>query len=392
MPIPFNASQGSSLGVEWEVALLDPQTRRLSGVASEILAEIGDADGEHPKVKHELFTSQLEIITGICGTVGEATADLSGSLAEVVGAAARQGARIACAGTMPSGSPEQQTVSPGDRYQGLIERTQWLARRLLIWGVHVHVGVRETAKVMPIVNALTGYIPHLLALSASSPWWQDQDTGLASARSTIFESMPTSGVPQTLADWDEFETFLDALTASGTVQSVKEVWWDVRPHPDFGTVELRICDGLPTLHEIGMVAAVGQCLVDRMDRMLDEGYTLPAYAPWLVRDNKWRASRWGLDTDIIVDDKGTTRPLRDSVADLLADLAPSAERLGCAEELSRVQGVLDHGAPYERLRAVAGGTKGDAASARMVDHLLAEMAAGRPLDAGGTALATLAGP
>ena len=375
MRIPFNASAGSSLGVEWELQLVSPDTRQLTSGASEVLAALSP-DGEHPRAKHELLQSTIEVVTGVCATVAEATADLAGTVAELAPLLAERDLALMCAGTHPFTDWATQQISPNERYATLISDMQWLGRRLQIFGVHVHVGVRSAAKAMPIVNALTAYVPHLLALSASSPYWVGQDTGLASARSKVFEALPTAGLPYQLADWPEFEAYMATLIATGTIDSIKEVWWDIRPHPVFGTVELRICDGLPTLREVGMVAALSQCLVDSLDRELDRGYTLPVPKGWVVRENKWRAARYGLDAVVIQGEDDTTVPVRDAIAELVQDLAPAAQRLGCETELASVLETLETGASYERQRAVAAASGGDLHA--VVDSLLAEFAAGRP--------------
>ncbi|MBB3678199.1 glutamate--cysteine ligase [Modestobacter versicolor] len=377
MQIPFHSSERASLGVEWELQLVDPQTRELTSGATEILAEITPAGlDEHPKAKHELLQSTVEIITGVCTTVAEAKADLAATLDEVVAAAARRGLGVMCAGSHPFTRWDSQEVSPKERYAQLVERMQWLARRLQIFGVHVHVGVRAPEKAIPIVNALAQYLPHFLALSASSPFWAGCDTGLASARTKVFEGMPTGGLPHQLADWAEFEEYMETLIRAGAIESVREVWWDVRPHPDFGTVELRVCDGLPTLDEIGVVAALAQCLVEQFDGQLDRGYTLPMPAEWVLRENKWRAVRYGLDADIVVDEKGTVRPVRESIAELVEELMPVARRLGCEAELADAHRLLAAGASYQRQRAVAAAHGGDLRP--VVDSLLAELRDGLP--------------
>ena len=377
MEIPFRSSERASLGVEWELQLIDLDTRELSPGAIEILEQLRpEGAEEHPKAKHELLQSTIEIITGICTTVAEAKADLAGSLAEVTDAAAQRGLGVLCAGTHPFTDWQSQLISPKERYLELVERMQWMARRMQIFGVHVHVGVRAPEKAIPIVNALCQYIPHFLALSSSSPFWVGCDTGLASSRTKIFEGMPTAGLPYQLADWAQFEEYMETLISTKSIDSVREVWWDVRPHPDFGTVELRICDGLPTLDEIGAVAALAQCLVEQFDTQLDRGYTLPTPASWVLRENKWRASRYGLDADIVVDEKGTVRPVRQAIIDLVEELQPTAKRLDCEAELADVLRVLDVGASYQRQRAVAAAHDGSLRP--VVDSLLAEMRDGLP--------------
>ncbi|MEP6695964.1 MAG: glutamate--cysteine ligase [Pseudonocardiales bacterium] len=377
MEIPFNASERSSLGVEWELQLIDLDTRQLASAASEILAEISPAgDGVHPKAKHELFESTIEVITGVCGTVAQARADLAATVAEVAGAAAKRNLGLLCAGSHPTSDWATQRVSPDPRYGRLIQDNQLLARQLQIFGVHCHVGVRDGDKVMPIVNALTTYLPHILALSASSPYWLGGDTGLASYRTKVFEALPTAGLPLQLADWAEFEEFMGTLIHAGIIETVREVWWDIRPHPDFGTVELRIADGLSTFDEIAAQAALAQCLVERFDGELDRGYTLPCPKPWVVTANKWRAARYGVDAVIVVDELGTLAPVREALADLVEELAPVARKLDCAEELAGVLRILEVGPSYQRQRAVAAAHEGDLTA--VVDSLLEEMRTGLP--------------
>ena len=373
MHIPFQPSERSSLGIEWELELVDLDTRELTSGASEILAEIAPVPGEeHPKAKHELLESTVEVITGICSTVAEAREDLSGTVKEVQAAASKRNLGVMCSGTHPFTDWTTQEISPDPRYAQLVEQMQWLARRLQIFGVHVHVGVRAPEKAIPINNALMMYIPHFLALSASSPYWMGSDTGLASARSKVFEGLPTAGLPYALSGWDAFEDYMETLISSNTIESIREVWWDIRPHPNFGTVELRICDGIPTLDEISVIAALAQSLVESLDRQLDKGYTLPEPRTWLVRENKWRAARYGLDAEIVVDDLGkTVRPVKEAILDLAEDLEPIARKLGCAEELMQVERIMERGASYQRQRSVADAHDGDLKA--VVDSLLREM-------------------
>lgn len=380
MHITFHDSARSSLGVEWELELVDRETGELRSGSTAILAELAERLGhEHPKVKHELLESCVEVITGVCTTVSEALDDLAGTVAEVTEVADRLGLDLVCSGSHPTTDWATQEISPSPRYTKLVDQMQWMARQLQIFGVHVHVGVRSSKHVVPIVNALTGYLPHLLALSASSPYWIGTDTGLASYRSKVFEGLPTAGPPYHLSGWPQFEEFVDTLISAGAISSIREVWWDVRPHPDFGTVELRIFDGLPTLYEVGAAAALSQCLVDMLTAQLDRGYRLPAPHDWIVRENKWRAARFGLDAEIIVDERGQTQPLRAAITELVEELAPVAHRLGCSEELARVTTLLVSGPSYLRQREVAAAHGGDRRA--VVASLVDEMRAGRPLAA-----------
>ena len=376
MAISWNPSRGATIGVEWELQLLDTSTRMLRQDAGEVLAALPGLteEGEHPKIRHELMQSTVEVVTGVCSTVSEIKDDLSATIAQLERITGRRGTMLACAGTHPVSDWRDAKMAPIQRYAELVEQMQWLVRRIQTFGVHVHVGIRDGSKAIPIVNALAGYLPHFLALTASSPYWNGQDTGLASSRAIVFGGLPTSGPPQPLTDWTEFEEYMDTLLRAGTIRSIKEVWWDIRPHPDFGTVEIRMFDGVPTLREIGMTAALSQSLVQLLDTQLDRGYKLPTPPAWVVRDNKWRATRYGLDAIVITDESGSTAPLRDELYELTRELQPVADRLGCGPELGVVTEVLDSGASYERQRAIvaSGGGLGD-----VVDALVTEFAEDR---------------
>ena len=376
MDILFNASAGASLGVEVELQLVDRESRALRSGASEILRRLEKERGEpHPKAKNELIESNIEVITGICSTVAEARADLEGTLAEVVPVAHSLGLALVCAGTHPFSGWAEQEITPNERYLRLLEEMQWPARRLAIFGIHTHVGIRSAEKAISIANALTAYIPHFLALSASSPYFEGQDTGLASSRCKVFEGLPTAGLPQLLDGWAEFSELMTTLIEARAISSIREIWWDIRPHPNFGTVELRICDGLPTMTEIATVAALAQCLVEWMDSLIDRGYGLPCPKRWILGQNKWRAARYGLDAELIVDERGTLAPLRTAIEELVEELTPVARRLECEEELSYALRILEHGPSYERQRRwiAAGATLED-----IVDGLIQELRSDQP--------------
>lgn len=376
MDILFNASAGSSLGIEVELQLVDRSSRELRSGASKILRRLeADRGVAHPKAKNELIESNIELITGVCSTVAEARADLEGTLGEVVPVAHELGLALCCAGTHPFSEWAAQEITDNERYHRLVEEVQWPARRMAIFGIHTHVGVRSAEKAIAIANALCGYIPHFLALSASSPWWHGRATGLASTRTKIFEGLPTAGVPQMLGSWDEFSELMTTLISARSISSIREIWWDIRPHPNFGTVELRICDGLPTMSEITTVAALAQCLVEWMDHLIDRGYTLPCPKAWIVGQNKWRAARHGIDAEIIVDDSGGLAPLRGAIAELVEELTPIARRLGCEKELDHTRRILNHGPSYQRQRrwVEQGATLPD-----VVDGLIGELRSDEP--------------
>jgi len=369
--IDFHQSDRTSLGIEMELALVDRQTGVLVSAASEILAALGQGhpEGVHPKAKHELFECTVEIITDVCTTVAEARADLAGMIAAVSAEAETRGLAPICVGTHPFSRWRDQKMSPHPRYAALAEEMQWTAWRLQIFGVHYHVGVRSAEKAIAIANALCAYLPHLLALAASSPYWEGHDTGLASCRTKVFEALPTAGLPHRMADWTEFEQFMETLVNAQAIRTIREVWWDIRPHPIFGTVELRMCDGIPTLREVSALAALSQSLVEWLDRRIDAGTELPAPREWVLRENKWLAARHGIDAQLIVDAHGDRRPARDEIAAILDELEPVAASLGCRDELAGVTAILEHGPSYQRQRAVVdqGGTLTDVVRALTVE-------------------------
>lgn len=354
MQIEFHASDRASLGVEVELSLVDRSTGALVSKASEILAGLGAGrpGGAHPKAKHELFECTIEVITGICADPAAAKADLAATVADVRAVAAGHDVLLVSLGSHPFSHPHEQRISPDPRYHALVDEMRWPAQQLQIFGVHYHVGVRSAERAIAVANALQHHLGHLLALSASSPFWEGHDTGLASCRVKVFEQLPTAGLPPVIASWSDFELFMHTLQAAEAITSIRDVWWDVRPHPSFGTVELRICDAMPTLREVAAVAALVQCLVQRIDEELDTG-RLPALPrEWTVQQNKWLAARHGIDAKLIVDDDGTRLTARDAVSGLLHELEPQAAALGCAAELADVASILAVGPGYVRQRAL----------------------------------------
>ena len=347
-PIPFNSSPKPTLGVEIELQIIDPKTFSLKQGSVDLLDRMGH---DHPKIKQELTQSTIEVITGICDDVQGAVADLTGSIREMYAVGDELGMTFASAGTHPFGQWRDQRIFPNERYQSLVDRIQWPARRLLIYGPHVHVGLESGEKAIAVSNALASYLPHLLALSASSPFVDFEDTGLASTRSKIFEGMPTAGLPYRLANYGEFQKFINTLVRAEAIQTIREIWWDIRPHPGFGTLEVRICDSPSTMKELASLVALVQCLVVALGDRYENGAPIPLLKPWILRENKWRACRHGLDADIISDNEGEHGPLREQLPDLIARLEPVAQRLGCLTELRGILDILENGASYERQRA-----------------------------------------
>ncbi len=363
MAVEFTPSPSRSLGVEVELGIVDRATGELVPASTEIIDELMTQHpglDEHPRAKHELFLSTIEVITGVCDTPAEAHADLSATVAEINGVLAPRGLALMGGGVHPFADPKTLQRSPSERYDALVERIQWPARRLQIHGVHFHVGVGGKERAIQIMNSLMDYLPHFVALSAASPFWEGEDTGLASVRTKIFEAMPTAGLPSHFADWAAFEQFIESMIATNSIGSIREIWWDIRPHVLYGTLEFRMCDGMATLREVIALSALAQCLVEYLDAAYEADRPPPQAVGWVVRENKWRAARFGLDAALVSAD-GSTRPIRGDIDRLLTDLSATAVSLGCATQLEWVREILDNGASYERQRAVIerGGSLGD---------------------------------
>ncbi|QGQ18708.1 glutamate--cysteine ligase [Cellulomonas sp. JZ18] len=378
VPLPFARSERSTVGIEWEVALVDVDSGDLRQAAEAIFDAVRPADGtDHPHITSELLLNTVEISSGKCTTVGEAGEDLRRALDEVRAAAEPLRIEVMGGGTHPFANWATQRVTDKERYATLIDRTQWWGRQMLIYGVHVHVGVEDRDKVLPLQRAMLTVLPHIQSLSASSPFWAGKDTGYASNRALLFQQLPTAGLPPQLHAWSELEQYVGDMMHTGVIDQVDEVRWDVRPSPRFGTLEMRIADGATNLLEVTAISALTHCLVEHFSSLLDAGGPVPTMPPWFVQENKWRSARYGMDAIVITDADGDEELVTDSVGRWLTTLAPVAERLGCTEELEQVRVILRRGASYQRQRAVARRHAGELEP--VVRALLAEMRAGRPL-------------
>ncbi|HKH08282.1 MAG TPA: glutamate--cysteine ligase [Agromyces sp.] len=373
MEIEFARSERSTVGIEWEIAIVERESGQLASVGDKVLELLAGDDGTpHPQITSELLTNTVELVSGVHHRVAGAVDDLAAQLAEVRAALERLGDyEIICSGSHPYSQWYDQHLTDKPRYHKLIERTRWWGRNMMIWGIHVHVGIDEREKALPILDGLLAYLPHLQALSASSPFWPGVDTGYASNRALMFQQLPTAGLPYPLADWAAYERYVDDLVRTGVIEDHSEVRWDIRPSPKWGTVEVRVCDGVSTAAEIAAIGALVQCLVEWMSTRLDEGETLSVLQPWYVRENKWRAARYGMDAEVITDVAGTERLVTDDLRELLTTLAPVADRLGCAVELQQVRETLDNGASYQRQLRVAEAAGGDLRA--VVAHLAHEL-------------------
>ncbi|WP_420453340.1 carboxylate-amine ligase [Ilumatobacter sp.] len=397
MNIDFEPNARPTIGVEMELHLVDATTGDLASIAGEVLAEMGDGHpgGEHPKAKHELFQSTIEVITGVCDGPEDVRRDLQATLAELRPLLDRRDVAAMSSATHPFALASEQLISPDERYHRLIETMQWPARRLLICGMHIHVGVPDGEQAIAVINELTRHLPVFLALSASSPYFEGADSGMSSARSLVFESLPTAGLPPQISEWTEFEDFMDTLIGAGCIETVREVWWDIRPHPGFGTVELRMCDAMPTVHETVALAGLAQTLVVWCLDRIAEGTLPDPPTQWSVKQNRWLAARHGLDARLIVEtEPGAPGPTpsdphaaevggrlvdvvdaRDLVGALVEVLRPTAHRIGTDAHLDDVLEIARTGSGTDRQRAVVadGGTLLD-----VVHHLVRELATDTP--------------
>ncbi|WP_141872166.1 glutamate--cysteine ligase [Microbacterium saperdae] len=375
MTLDFAPSARSTVGLEWEIMLADPASGDLVGRAPELLAalEAESADERHT-VTGELLTNTIEVTSGVGDSVAQAVDDIAQAIAAVRSATDPAGIELLSAGSHPFAQWYDQEVTDKTRYHTLIERTQWWGRNMMIWGIHVHIGVEDQRKVFPIINALTGFLPHLQSIAASSPFWAGERTGYASNRALVFQQLPTAGLPWPLQDWAQFEGYLEDMVRTGVMADASEVRWDIRPAPRWGTIEVRACDGVSTLPELAAIASLVQVLVESFSRALDEGRTLPQMPAWYHRENKWRAARYGLDARVIVDAQGTQLPVREHLAQTIDHLAPVAVELGCAREFASLHTILDEGASHARQIAVADASGGDLGE--VVRHLIREFRSG----------------
>ncbi|MFC4223435.1 glutamate--cysteine ligase [Lysinibacter cavernae] len=360
MSITFAPSARSTLGIEWELALVDRESGELSNTATRVLAALNQAgDAPYPLITSELFQNTIELVSGVHSTVAGAVGDLESQLQQVRPVLDSMNLDLIGAGCHPFSRWPEQSVTESARYDRFMEKTQWWGRNMLIWGVHVHVGIEDRSKVLPILHGLLTYYPHLQALSAASPFWEGQDTGYASNRSMLFQQLPTAGLPYDVKEWGDFERYIDDVTRVGIISEINEARWDIRPAPKWGTLEMRACDGLSTMLEVGAVAALTQCLVERLSTELDSGREPMRLQPWFIRENKWRAARYGIDATVIVSREGAERPVSDDLRRLVTELEPIANRLGCRDELASILSILDAGVSSQRQLRVAEQSGGD---------------------------------
>ena len=330
-PLHFARNERPSLGVEVELQLIDAESLELRSAIDPLLARLPKL--LRPYVKSELMQCCVEINTGICPNLAAARKDLTRTLIGLQEVLDPLGLKLLWAATHPFSSWRRQEATPSDRYGKLIDLMQDVARQLVTFGLHVHVGVESGDKAVLICNRLLKFLPLLLALSANSPFWDGRPTGLHSSRSKILELLPTAGLPRPLANWSEYTWMVNHLVDTGFIHSVREIWWDVRPHHIFGTVEVRICDVPRNLEQALALTALIQCLVVSISRQIDEGTYERDSHPMMVAQNRWRATRYGARALLIDCDNHLHSPVQQMVDTLVDRLLPLAEELGCTREL-----------------------------------------------------------
>jgi carboxylate-amine ligase len=345
----FGSSAPFTLGVEEEYMLLDGETFDLVQHIEAVLAATEGHELES-QINAELMQSVLEIATPVCDSAGDVMHELCRLRGYVQGLARERGMRVGSAGTHPFSLFERQRITAKDRYRALIDQLQYVARRELIFGMHVHVAVDDPDKAIAVMGALLPHLGPLLALSASSPFWRGDPTGLASSRQVVFAAFPRSGPPPRFRDYEDFADVVGQLERTGCIADYTHIWWDVRPHPRFGTIEVRICDAVTRVEDAVAIAAYCQAVVKLLSERYDAGEVLPSFHRILTTENKWLAARYGLEAPVM--DLATGRRNRVPVAQLirrtLREIEPHARELGSERELEGVGVILGRGNSAER--------------------------------------------
>ena len=341
MRTAWNMFEQFTLGIEEEFQIVDPQTRELGSHVSEILDEGKKLLGE--QVKPEMIQSMIEVGTGVCADVQEARADvikLRGVLATL---ARKHGLMIVAAGTHPFSQWQDQKIYENARYRSIVEENQIVARSLLTFGLHVHVGIPNPERAIQIMNAIRYLLPHVLALSTSSPFWLGVDTGLKSYRSEVFARFPRTGIPDYFESRGSFDRYVELLVKTGCIDDGKKIYWDVRPHPFFPTLEFRICDVPTRVDDTIAIAALFQAMVAKVNKLLDRNLTFRLHHKMLIEENKWRAVRYGLDGKMIDFGKGTEVPVRELIRELLEFVDDVIDDLRSRKEIGHIRTILDRG-------------------------------------------------
>jgi len=330
-----------TLGIEEEFQIVDPQTRELRSHVSEILDEGRMLLGE--QIKPEMIQSQIEVGTGVCKNIQEARADITRLRSVISTLAHKNGLRIVAASTHPISRWQDQKIFDDDRYELLVQELQTVARSLLIFGVHVHVGVADRERQIHIMNASRYFLPHMLALSTSSPFWMGHNTGLKSYRSEIFKQFPRTDIPDHFDSYPGFLRYVDLLIKTGCINDGKKIWWDCRPHPFFPTLEFRICDIPTRVDDTIAIAALFQAIVAKLYKLIEQNLGFRLYRRMLIQENKWRAVRYGLEGKLIDFGKNKEVPVVDLIRELLDFVDDVVDELGSRKEVEHIHTILERG-------------------------------------------------
>jgi len=337
-----------TLGIEEEFQIVHPGTRELHSYVSKLLEGGSNHALLRERVRPEMHQSVVETGTGICRDIKQARAEICELRGSLQGLASKGGMRIVAAGTHPFSDWKKQEITEGDRYKGLVEDLQDVARANLIFGLHVHVGIKDREVAMALANQVRYFLPHILALSTSSPFWLGRPTGLKSIRSEIFKRFPRTGIPGYFESYTSFQAFVDLLVKTGCIDNAKKIWWDVRAHPFFDTVEIRVCDMTTRIDDTLAIAALIQAVMGKLYLLYRRNQAWRMYSRELIEENKWRAVRYGLDGQLIDFGKKEQVPIKALIEELLEFVAESAEIFKSHDELDRVRVLLREGTSADR--------------------------------------------
>src|SRR5215212_4117236 len=341
-----------TLGIEEEFQIVDPQTRELRSHVSEMLEEGKMLLGE--QVKPEMMQAQVEVGTGICQNIQEARADITRLRSIVSHLARKKGMEIVAASTHPISQWTAQEIYDDPHYKLLIEELQMVARSLLIFGLHVHVGIADKDRQIHIMNAARYFLPHVLALTTSSPFWMGHNTGLKSYRSEVFKQFPRTDIPDHYDSYSSFQRYVELLVKTGCINDGKKIWWDIRPHPYFPTLEFRVCDIPTRVDDTIAIAALFQAIVAKLNKLIDKNLGFRLYRRMLIQENKWRAVRYGLEGKMIDFGKEKEVPVRDLILELLDFVDDVLDPLGSRKEIEHIHTILQRGTSAdEQLRVFA---------------------------------------
>lgn len=335
--LEFAANDSPTIGVELELGIVDCETMALSSSVGQLLPQLPEEIA--PFVKPELMQSCIEVITGVCPSVDAAGEELRTKLRAVETVCDQNGVALWWGATHPFSLWRDQQVTPNERYHDLVNSLQEMARRLVTFGLHIHVGVDSGDKAVMICDRILQHLPTLLALTASSPFWENRNTGLHSQRSKIMEGLPTAGLPPLMRNWSEYVWLVNQMVESGFINTIREIWWDVRPHHNFGTVEVRVCDMPGNLEDVLAITALVQSLVKTLSDMIDNGAYQHDCHPMMVRQNKWRAARFGTHAKLVNSFTYEVQSLGLVVNSLVEKLSPVAEQLGCLNYLEHIRAM-----------------------------------------------------